>query len=324
MANAAGPPVAARLEISIELCGEVRLEVDGRRRERELPGRLGRVLLGYLALNRRRAVTRDELIEALWPQGAPGGPRRDAEHAALRRCAACSAPSCLQGRASCGSRCPTTRGSTSSRRRADLERGRPEPALDVLERTLLPGFDAPWLDAAPARARGRAARRAGAAGARGLDAGSPHRALAAARRIVALAPVPRVRLRAADGRAGGAGQRGRGAADVTSACARCIRDELGARRRAELRAAHQRLLEQRATRRSRRCPRALARPAGRRFVGRAGAAGARCAAGSPRRRRSCCWPASRDRQDEPRRRVRPRGAERGDASCSTAAPTRTR
>ena len=36
--------------------GEVRLEVDGRRRERELPGRLGRVLLGYLALNRHRAV----------------------------------------------------------------------------------------------------------------------------------------------------------------------------------------------------------------------------------------------------------------------------
>ena len=50
--------LASRLEITIDLCGEVRLEVDGRRRERELPGRLGRILLGYLALNRRRAVTR--------------------------------------------------------------------------------------------------------------------------------------------------------------------------------------------------------------------------------------------------------------------------
>src|SRR3954469_4849422 len=60
--------------VRIELCGEVRLEVDGRRRERELPGRLGRVLLGYLALNRRRAVPRDELIDALWPHGGPDDP----------------------------------------------------------------------------------------------------------------------------------------------------------------------------------------------------------------------------------------------------------
>jgi DNA-binding SARP family transcriptional activator len=57
--------------VTIELCGEVRLEIDGRRRERDLPGRLGRVLLGYLALNRHRAVPRDELIEALWPKTPP-------------------------------------------------------------------------------------------------------------------------------------------------------------------------------------------------------------------------------------------------------------
>ena len=44
-----------RSQVSIELCGEMRLDVAGRRRERELPGRLGRVLLAYLALNHHRA-----------------------------------------------------------------------------------------------------------------------------------------------------------------------------------------------------------------------------------------------------------------------------
>jgi DNA-binding SARP family transcriptional activator len=48
--------------------------VAGRRIERELPGRQGRLLFAYLAVNRDRVVSRDELAEALWPLGLPSAP----------------------------------------------------------------------------------------------------------------------------------------------------------------------------------------------------------------------------------------------------------
>jgi DNA-binding SARP family transcriptional activator len=55
----------------IQLCGPLVVELRGRRIERSLPSRQGRLLFAYLALNRSRSVTRDELIEALWPQAVP-------------------------------------------------------------------------------------------------------------------------------------------------------------------------------------------------------------------------------------------------------------
>ncbi len=57
----------------MQLCGRLVVELDGRRVEDELPGRQGRLLLAFLVTNRRRTVTRDELIEALWPAGRDGG-----------------------------------------------------------------------------------------------------------------------------------------------------------------------------------------------------------------------------------------------------------
>lgn len=55
----------------IQLCGRFVAELDGRRVEGSLPSRQGRLLFAYLALHRARAVRRDELIDALWPQAAP-------------------------------------------------------------------------------------------------------------------------------------------------------------------------------------------------------------------------------------------------------------
>ena len=46
------------------------VELDGRRVEDELPGRQGRLLFVYLAAHRNRPVTRDALLEAVWPDGA--------------------------------------------------------------------------------------------------------------------------------------------------------------------------------------------------------------------------------------------------------------
>ncbi len=56
-----------------QLCGRFVVEVDGRRIEGELPGRQGRLLVGYLVANRTRTVAREELLEALWPDGRDGG-----------------------------------------------------------------------------------------------------------------------------------------------------------------------------------------------------------------------------------------------------------
>jgi DNA-binding SARP family transcriptional activator len=59
--------------IKVQLCGRLAVEADGRRVEDELPGRQGRLVLGYLAANRLRTVSRDELCAALWPDGHDGG-----------------------------------------------------------------------------------------------------------------------------------------------------------------------------------------------------------------------------------------------------------
>lgn len=47
------------------------MRIDGVRLESRLPARQGRVLFAYLATNRIRPVTRDQLADALWPGQAP-------------------------------------------------------------------------------------------------------------------------------------------------------------------------------------------------------------------------------------------------------------
>jgi DNA-binding SARP family transcriptional activator len=60
-----------KVAIRVQLCGRVAIDLGGRRVEQGLPGRQGRLLFVYLAAHRLRAVTRDELAEALWPGGPP-------------------------------------------------------------------------------------------------------------------------------------------------------------------------------------------------------------------------------------------------------------
>ncbi len=57
-------------ETRIHLCGRFVARVDGRRIEEALPGRQGRLAFAYLAANRGRTVTRDELVDALWSEAA--------------------------------------------------------------------------------------------------------------------------------------------------------------------------------------------------------------------------------------------------------------
>jgi DNA-binding SARP family transcriptional activator len=58
----------------IQLCGRFVARVAGRRIDKQLPGRQGRLLFAYLAINRDRVASRDELAEALWPRGLPSAP----------------------------------------------------------------------------------------------------------------------------------------------------------------------------------------------------------------------------------------------------------
>ena len=61
-------------ETRIQLCGPLVAKVDGARLESELPGRQGRLLFAYLVTTRRRPVTRDELVGALWDDALPSAP----------------------------------------------------------------------------------------------------------------------------------------------------------------------------------------------------------------------------------------------------------
>jgi DNA-binding SARP family transcriptional activator len=58
-------------ETRLQLCGRVVIRVDGR--AIDLPGRQGRLLFVYLALNRLRLVRRAELLDAVWPESRPSG-----------------------------------------------------------------------------------------------------------------------------------------------------------------------------------------------------------------------------------------------------------
>ena len=57
----------------MQLCGRFVVELGGRRVEGDLPGRQGRLLLAYLVANRDRTTTREEVLDALWPDGRDGG-----------------------------------------------------------------------------------------------------------------------------------------------------------------------------------------------------------------------------------------------------------
>ncbi len=55
----------------VQLCGPFAVELHGRRVDHELPGRQGRVLFGYLVLNRLQQVSRDGLVDVLWGESPP-------------------------------------------------------------------------------------------------------------------------------------------------------------------------------------------------------------------------------------------------------------
>ncbi len=84
-------------ETRIQLCGRLVVLIEGARLESSLPARQGRILFAYLATNRIRPVTRDELGGALWP-GEPPAATEAALSALLSKLRRVVGPEQLAGR----------------------------------------------------------------------------------------------------------------------------------------------------------------------------------------------------------------------------------
>jgi len=174
-----------------QLCGRLVLEVDERRVEGELPGRQGRLLVGYLLANRTRTVARDELLDALWPDGGDGGlaPLLSKVRRVLP----------LSGLRPDLELWVDIEAATAALHRAEsaLTLGRPhdawgpsQVAMFVFGRPFLAGEEAPWLDVERSRLAGLHARALESYAGSTLGVGGTELAAAvrSSRRLVELEP----------------------------------------------------------------------------------------------------------------------------------------
>jgi DNA-binding SARP family transcriptional activator len=137
---------------SIHLCGELRVELAGARREAQLRGRQGRLAFAYLVLHRARPVRRHELIEALWAHdGAP--PSETALAPVLSRLRRAVEPATLEGRDTLRLVLPDSVwidveavGELMIRARDGGDMDLALEAAALAEPGLLPNLDADWLD----------------------------------------------------------------------------------------------------------------------------------------------------------------------------------
>jgi SARP family transcriptional regulator, regulator of embCAB operon len=150
---------AATRRTRIELFGRLTVEIRGQALEAHLPGRQGRMVLAYLAANRGRPVSRDELMGALWPGTAPAAPG-PALSTVLTRLRRSLGDGVLEGRYDLWLRLPAdawvdleaiekhaARAETALPRRdlnGALEAGREALALSAAR--LLPEFVDPWVE----------------------------------------------------------------------------------------------------------------------------------------------------------------------------------
>lgn len=143
----------------MQLCGRLVIELDGSRVETALPGKQGRLLFAYLALNPGRPVPRDELMTALWSGPVPPAASSSLS-AVLSRLRKVLGADRLTGRDECELHLPedTLVDVRSALRFAHLAEsmlaaGRnaeawwaAAPAMYIGGRPLLPGHEGDWID----------------------------------------------------------------------------------------------------------------------------------------------------------------------------------
>jgi predicted ATPase/DNA-binding SARP family transcriptional activator len=144
----------------IQLCGQLSVELEGQQVVQALRGRQVRLLLAYLVLNRSRAVGREELIGALWPEHAPLS-QDGALRTLLSRLRSAVGSDALPGRDELVLYLPEPAWIDYEAGRSELARalvamegedarsawGLAQVPLNIANRGLLPGSQANWLEA---------------------------------------------------------------------------------------------------------------------------------------------------------------------------------
>jgi DNA-binding SARP family transcriptional activator len=144
---------------TIQLCGRLVIEIEGRRVENLLPARQGRLLFAYLALNAGRPVRRAELLDCLWPRQPPAD-AAGALNTVVSRLRKVLGPTRIAGRSELTLVLEpdvmidvrfAAEALDAARSAAAVHDWRQSweqahAALAVTERELLPGLAAPWLD----------------------------------------------------------------------------------------------------------------------------------------------------------------------------------
>ena len=142
----------------IQLCGPIVIERVGERLEDRLPGRQGRLLFAYLVLNRHRPSSRDQLVEALWPDQLPSASEAGL-NALISKLRKAVGSDVVDGRSSVRLRLgedswvdveaaeEAVHRAESAVALGDWKRawGPSLVAMFVAERDFLPGDDAPWI-----------------------------------------------------------------------------------------------------------------------------------------------------------------------------------
>jgi DNA-binding SARP family transcriptional activator len=143
----------------IQLCGRLKVDFQGRHVTPALRGRQGRILLAYLVVRRGRAVSREEMIEAIWPQERPSDPS-SALRTQLTRLRSALGTDSLAGRDTVELRLPQDTwidvevaerairvAEAALRSQAYREAwAQAHVTLNISGRPFLAGFDAPWVD----------------------------------------------------------------------------------------------------------------------------------------------------------------------------------
>ncbi len=143
----------------IQLCGRLKVDFEGRHVTPALRGRQGRVLLAYLVIKRGRAISRDEMIRAIWPEDQPANPPA-ALRTQLSRLRSALGPQSLAGRDTVELRLPRDTWVdvevaerairvTEAAMRAKAWReawAQAHVTLNIAGRPFLAGFEAPWVD----------------------------------------------------------------------------------------------------------------------------------------------------------------------------------
>ena len=245
-------PMGAR----IRLCGRLEVELGGERVEGRLPGRQGPLVLALLVVNRERPVSRDELIDALWPASPPSDPD-EALSALLSKVRQAVGREILTGRRDLTLTLPEDAEvdlelalAASERAQAAIADGdvataweAAETALEVSGRGFLVGLDAPWVEDRRRELEELRLRALEAAAESGVALGGARlaRAEPAARELVRLAPLREAGHRLLMETLAARGEPGEALAAYEQLRV-ILRDELGTTPGAAVRTLHERLL----------------------------------------------------------------------------------